>query len=182
MLVNKNNPLPEDYVPSGLIPVKIPFVQPVEFPKTCMTWQAAQAVCRMVREAGLDGIEILGISAYRSYKTQENIFIRSALKNGIEHAVRYVALPGQSEHQTGLAIDIGCAENNYELEESFADTRCFNWLTRNAYLYGLIIRYPKGKEAITGYYFEPWHLRYVGVELAKVVQDTEKCLEEILEK
>lgn len=182
MLINKENPLPQDFVPEQLIPVKIPFVQPVEFSKTCMVWQAAKAVERMVREAKMDGIYIKGVSAYRSYKTQENIFIRSALKNGLDHALKYVALPGKSEHQSGLAIDIGCIENDYQLDESFAETKCYRWLLQNSYIYGLIIRYPRGKEKITGYEFEPWHLRYVGAKLSAQIHNSEKCLEEIWEK
>lgn len=180
ILVNKHHPLPCDYVPGELVKVRIEFVAPVAEEKTYMVRTAAKALERLVREAGLDGVKIKGISAYRSYAMQENIFLRSAMKNGIRHASQYVAMAGQSEHQTGLAIDVGSCENHYELEESFAGTRAYAWLVRNAYLYGYIIRYPKGKEDITGFAFEPWHIRYVGVKAARVLRDGKKCLEEIL--
>lgn len=179
ILVNAAHPLAAEYVPEELVEVRIPFCQPVAEEKTWMVREAARACERMVREAAYDGIEIKGISAYRSFTAQRDVFLRSAMKNGMDHARRYVAMPGTSEHQTGLAIDVGSKENGYELEESFAYTRTFAWILQNAYLYGFILRYPRDCEKVTGYAFEPWHLRFVGVRLARQMQNGKKCLEEM---
>lgn len=182
ILVNTAHPLEKEYVPEELVKVRIAFCWPVAEEKTKMVRTAARACERMVREAALDGVEICGISAYRSFDAQRDVFLRSVMKNGLEHARRYVAMPGTSEHQTGLAIDVGSKENGYELEESFAYTRTFAWILQNAYLYGFILRYPRECAAITGYAFEPWHLRFVGAELAGQMQNGKKCLEEMLVK
>ena len=93
-----------------------------------------------------------------------------------------VAPPGCSEHQTGLALDISCPDENYELEESFAKTKEGCWLARHCALFGFILRYPKNKEEITGFPFEPWHIRYTGIGLASSLTLTGMTLEEYYER
>jgi D-alanyl-D-alanine carboxypeptidase len=101
--------------------------------------------------------------------------------NGQEAADKFSAKPGQSEHQTGLAIDITCEAMNYQLDYSFGVTDEGAWVKENAHRFGFIIRYPEGKEDITGYMYEPWHLRYVGVDLAEEVYNSGLTLEEYFE-
>ncbi len=120
------------------------------------------------------------ISGYRSYERQKELYEESVKKHGCSYANRYSAKPGYSEHQTGLAVDISCASVNYQLEECFANTKEYRWLKKNCWKEGFIIRYPKGKEAITGYSFEPWHLRYVGCRAAEIIMKFQLTLEEFL--
>src|SRR5699024_10934617 len=102
-------------------------------------------------------------------------------KHGKEAANRYSAKPGQSEHQTGLVMDVTSKSVDYQLTEGFAETKEGKWLHGHAYEYGFIIRYPKDAEHITGYIYEPWHIRYLGVEMATDVFNSEVTYEEFLE-
>lgn len=112
------------------------------------------------------GHAIAVVSAYRSYAEQRDLYNYYVRIYGKTYADRISARPGYSEHQTGLAVDIGLASGSCGLEACFGDTAAGKWVAANAYKYGFIIRYPKGHEATTGYTYEPWHLRYVGVALA----------------
>lgn len=124
-----------------------------------------------IKKAGQGSISIR--SGFRSYGTQTALFARYARQEGSEEAAnRYSARAGYSEHQTGYAFDIG------KIDESFDQTKAFKWLQEHAHEYGFIMRYPKSKESITGYIYEPWHYRYVGVELATAVKQSGKTLEE----
>ena len=129
----------------------------------------------MQADAKALGLNIPLVSGYRSYETQEKLYNKYVKKDGEKKANTYSAKPGESEHQTGLAFDIG------SVDRSFANTIEAKWLAENAYLYGFIIRYPKDKEEITGYNYEPWHLRYVGQELAKYLKKNNLTLEEYYE-
>jgi len=180
LLVNKNVHLPSDYVPKDLVKPNIPFSFSADSPKKYMRKEAAAAIERLFAQAKKDKIELAGVSAYRSYATQKAIFDRNAKAEGAVKANQTSAIPGQSEHQTGLAIDISTKRMNYLLSEDFAKTPEGQWLAKNAPNYGFIIRYPKGKESITGYSFEPWHLRYVGVDAAKEITAKGITLEEYL--
>lgn len=131
--------------------------------KKALAEPAASAFNEMKAAAAKEGYTLKAISTYRTYAYQEKLFNRYAANDGIEAASRYSARAGQSEHQTGLAVDV---TNGMGLYQSFADTAEGKWLWANAYKFGFILRYPRGKEAITGYMFEPWHYRYVGKELA----------------
>ncbi len=128
-----------------------------------MRSDAARALEKMFAAALKDDVELLGVSGYRSYDTQSAIYYRRLKEAGIEHVSRYIAEPGASEHQTGLAMDLGCPGCT-DLTERFAETDAYQWLSANAYKYGFIIRYTKDGEKETGYAFEPWHVRYVGDE------------------
>ena len=113
-------------------------------------------------------------SGFRSYETQNRIYNNYVSNYGQSSADTFSARPGHSEHQTGLAIDVN------SIDDSFADTPEAEWLASHAHEYGFIIRYPKGKESITGYKYEPWHIRYLGVEKATEVYNSGLTLEEFL--
>ena len=113
-------------------------------------------------------MNLYGISGYRSYQCQKQLYGQNP----------YVAAPGTSEHQSGLALDVSCAEAGFALTEEFAFTSEGSWLSRNASLFGFIIRYPKGKENITGFPWEPWHIRYVTRALSNYLALTGQTLEE----
>lgn len=153
-VVNKTYPLTSDYAPGGL------------------TAETDAAFKKLVDGAASDGIKIFLVSGYRSYTKQQNTYLGWCNTYGQKEADRISARPGFSEHQLGMAIDVN------SLEESFADTAEGKWLAAHCWEYGFIIRYPKGKEHLTGYAYEPWHIRYVGKDLAKKVTDSGLCLEE----
>lgn len=178
VLVNKERSLPADYVPAGLIPPNIPFYFSENIEKRWLRPEAAQAIEELVASAREDGIELVGASAYRSYATQESLFAQYVRSHGEEQASRFSARPGQSEHQTGLTIDVYHKQITNGLEEAFADTPEGMWVAEHAHEYGFIVRYPKGKEDITGYTFEPWHLRYVGINVAQEIYERGITLEE----
>lgn len=169
ILVNKTWRLPSDYTPSDLSRPDVPYASGVAESRKQMREDAARALEKMFAGAEEDGIELLGVSGYRSYETQRAIYNRRLKEAGIEHVSRYIAEPGASEHQTGLAMDLGCPGCT-DLSERFADTDAYRWLLQNAHEYGFIIRYTVDGEAETGYAFEPWHVRYVGAEAEKIYQ------------
>ena len=136
----------------------------------------------MFAAAKEDGIELAGVSGYRSYARQKAIFEANVQKKGEQEANRVSAYPGQSEHQTGLTMDVSSKSVNYALEEEFGESKEGKWLAEHAHEYGFIIRYPKDKEDVTGYVYEPWHIRYVGKELAAAVYESGLTLEEFAEQ
>lgn len=177
VLANPWNPLPEDYsftqktLTNGL-----------EIDERC--YSDLQAMMDACRGAGLKPVIC---SAYRSYEKQEELFQRKVDKlaaRGIEdartEAAREVALPGTSEHQTGLALDI-VDMSDQNLDESQEDTAVQKWLIEHSWEYGFILRYPNDKSELTGILYEPWHYRYVGKEAAAAIQEQGVCLEEYLE-
>ena len=120
------------------------------------------------------GLNLSLISGFRSYELQNSVYNNYVSWYGQASADTFSARPGHSEHQTGLAFDIG------KLENSFGETASGKWLAENCHLYGFIIRYPKGKQNITGYKYEPWHVRYLGVDIATKVKNSGLTLEEYL--
>lgn len=169
ILVNKVWALPADYVPSDLTMANVPFADGVAESKKQMRADAALALEKMFNAALEEGIELLGISGYRSYYLQRDIYNRRLQEMGEAHVSRYNAQPGHSEHQTGLAMDLGCPGHT-DLNTTFANTPAYAWLKQHAHEYGFIIRYTEDGEAETGYAFEPWHVRYVGEEATAVWQ------------
>lgn len=155
LLVNKTYHLPKNYDPK-------------------VNEEALKNLKKMQADAKALGLSIPLISGYRSYETQENLYNKYVKKDGEKKANTYSAKPGESEHQTGLAFDIG------SVDRSFANTIEAKWLAENAYLYGFIIRYPKDKTNVTGYIYEPWHVRYLGEKKAKDVYLSGLTLEEYL--
>ena len=181
VLVNKQNHLPEGYVPPDLVEVQIPFTFADKSEKRMLREEAALHLQELFAAAKENGVILYGVSGYRSYQTQKWIFAYNIGRFGSEEEANQIsARPGESEHQSGLAMDVSSQSVNYGLFESFGDTKEYEWLKDNAHLYGYIIRYPQGKEHITEYTYEPWHLRYVGVELAKELYENDFSYEEYL--
>ncbi|HEY5587168.1 MAG TPA: D-alanyl-D-alanine carboxypeptidase family protein [Ruminiclostridium sp.] len=177
-LVNKHNSLPSTYVPQNLVVPNIPFLYLEFLPQKLMRFEAAQALEQLFAKAKKDNISLLGVSGYRSYNAQVNIFGNKIKASS--NANQSSARPGESEHQTGLSIDLTSPSINYVLTQSFGETKEGKWLKENAPNYGFIIRFPQGKELITGYQYEPWHIRYVGIPVAKKISQNNLTLEEYL--
>ena len=154
LVVNKTYSLPSSYNPGDL------------------TAECDAAYMEMKAAAAEEGLRLYISSGFRSYDTQDVIYHRYVANDGQANADRYSARPGHSEHQTGLAIDLN------GVSDSFGETAEGKWVAAHAHEYGFILRYPKGKEPQTGYMYEPWHIRYVGVEVATKIFVSDLCLEE----
>ncbi|WP_310603057.1 M15 family metallopeptidase [Anaerosporobacter sp.] len=178
VFVNKEYNLPEDYIPSDLIEPNILFSFTYSDEKRLLRKEAAYALENLFNAASADGYTLSGVSAYRSYARQNSIYNRNLRTKGEDYTNRYSAKPGYSEHQTGLSIDVSAVSIGNRLSESFADTKEGKWLAEHAHEYGYIIRYPQEKSDITGYAYEPWHIRYLGVELATYLYENNLTLEE----
>lgn len=179
VLVNKQHGLSEDYEPDDLVTVDVPTV--LDNPEVNqLRKEAADALKRMFDAAKQEGIYLYARSGYRSYQTQVNLFENYARQHGEEKANKFSAKPGHSEHQTGLSMDVTSESVNFQLTESFGETKEGIWLKENAHKFGFIIRYPKDKEHITGYIYEPWHIRYLGVDLATEITEMGLTYEEYL--
>ncbi|WNR43408.1 M15 family metallopeptidase [Paenibacillus roseipurpureus] len=178
VLVNKMNSLPSSYEPTDLVYPNIAFTFTEKIEKRKMRQVAATAIEKLFAGASKDGIQLAGVSAYRSYATQKAVFQSYVKKDGEEKAKTYSAVPGTSEHETGLAIDVTGSNGKCAAEDCFGGTKEALWLEKHAAEYGFIVRYPQGKAAITGYQYEPWHLRYVGLDVAKEIQSKNLTLEE----
>lgn len=180
ILVNKTHPLSPDYVPSDLILTKVPFVEKEFLEKKLLRQTAAHSLERLFAHATGFGYSFFAISGYRSYQRQQEIFSSHVEKYGSDYASRVSAKPGCSEHQTGLAMDISIPSLSYELVPDFGDTEEGRWLAKNACHFGFILRYPADKVRITGYTYEPWHFRYVGIPLAVYLTKYHLTMEEIM--
>lgn len=156
LIVNKTYPLPQDYVPQNTYKD----ATGLSYCSECLDKEAYAKYEEMDADATSLGLNIWIQSGYRSYGLQETLYNNYVNRDGKLAADTYSARPGHSEHQTGLAFDLN------SITDEFQYTDEGKWVNENAYRYGFIIRYPKGKEDITGYKYESWHLRYVGVELA----------------
>jgi D-alanyl-D-alanine carboxypeptidase len=178
VFVNKEYSLPQDYVPSALVEPDIAFSPSSYGEQKLMRPEAAFALEDLINAAKADGYTIYGVSAYRSYNRQLKIFTNNIINKGKEHTLKYSAVPGTSEHQTGLAIDLSTPSLSGQLVPSFAHTPEGIWLKNNAYKFGFIIRYPKDKMDLTGYEYEPWHIRYVDQKLANYLQENDLTLDE----
>ena len=177
LLVNKYYTVSRDYYPSDMVSVD----------GTLSTNQglylkraAYEAYLQMLRDAQNQGLDFLICSAYRSYELQKSLYNNSLSQNGEKFTNTRSAYPGRSEHHTGLAIDITSESMGYGLSQNFINYPEGLWLNNNCSKYGFIIRYPKGKTHITGYDYEPWHLRYVGTEAASEITAKGITLEEYL--
>lgn len=166
-VVNKQRPLPANFVPA-LTGVRGASLQP----------EAAQAIERLIKAAADSQVPLRVVSGYRSYESQKSVYESYVQKDGQTAADTYSARPGHSEHQTGLAADLGNGSGQCDLEECFATTAGGKWLEANAHTYGFIIRYAKSKTDVTGYQYEPWHIRYVGVDLANELRAKNQTMEE----
>ncbi len=170
MLVNKYNYLPRDYIPSNLVTINKHAKEGIKLKK-----EVYEDFLEMAKDMEKNNLTIRIISAYRSFEYQENLY-NNYLKKATKAIVdTYSARPGYSEHQTGLVIDV---DNNKLDYNHFHLTKEFLWMQDNAYKYGFILRYPKDKENITGYSYEPWHYRYVGKKIANYIKKHNNTYEE----
>ena len=180
MLVNKTHPVDENYKPEGLKDIKY-FASDRDPSTRYMVGDAADKFHELVEAAAEDGYTIVMTTAYRSYGFQTILWNNYVAKHGEEKANTFSARPGQSEHQTGLCTDVSSPSVNYQLTTKYGETPEGMWLAEHAHEYGFIIRYLKGKEDISGYQYEPWHIRYVGVEAASYIYQEQITLEEYLD-
>lgn len=182
-LVNKTHQLPDGYTPKNLVYPNVPFPYPDKIEKREMRADAADALEKMFAAASDAGFKLYGESGYRSYQRQVSVYEHNVQTLGKAKADIVSAHPGTSEHQTGLAMDITSQDmltNADPLTQQFGDTDAGKWVANNAYQFGFIIRYPKDKENITGYEYEPWHVRYVGVKAATYIHDHHITLEQYI--
>ncbi|MGQ8875797.1 D-alanyl-D-alanine carboxypeptidase family protein [Paenibacillus sp. TSA_86.1] len=182
VIVNKQRSLPKGYEPSDLVEPDVPFSFEGPHEKRHMRKEAAEALEKLFAGAKADGIELRAVSGYRSYKRQVSIYNNNVKTKGEEYASRVSAVPGRSEHQTGLAIDVSSPSVGNVLEEVFGSSKEGKWLDEHAAEYGFIIRYPKGQESKTGYVYEPWHIRYVGTDIAPDVVKSGLTLEDYFDE
>ncbi|MBE5799258.1 MAG: D-alanyl-D-alanine carboxypeptidase family protein [Clostridiales bacterium] len=179
ILVNKYNRAPA--VPITLVKPDIPPTREALSENIYMQPKAAAALEELFAGAKADGLTLLATSGFRSYSTQKAIFERKLETMSEKAANASVAKPGYSEHQTGLAMDVeGLSSLGIGLVDDFGETPEGKWLAENCHEYGFIIRYPKGKTDITGYIYEPWHVRYVGKEAAAEIAALDVTLEEYI--
>ncbi|WP_394231613.1 D-alanyl-D-alanine carboxypeptidase family protein [Niallia oryzisoli] len=183
VLVNKEFALPDGYAPDDLVRPNVAFSfgdQDIE--KSYLRKEAADALERMFGDAANNGIQLFAVSGYRSFDRQQQVFDAEVSRVGEELAVQAVAVPGFSEHQTGLSMDISSESAGFALSEEFGETVEGKWLHENAHRFGFILRYPSGKEGITEYQYESWHYRYVGVKAAAEIYENDLTLEEYFNK
>lgn len=173
LLVNNDNKLDKNYRPHKSDVPNIPFIDNATNEEKQMEEVASKAVEKLFKQAKEEGINFLGTSAYRSYSTQKDIYTKKVISDGLKKANEYVAKPGSSEHQTGLCIDVTNEDRWF-----VGSTKEAIWLAENAHRFGFILRYPLGKEDITGKSYEPWHIRYVGKDVAKEIYENNSTLEE----
>lgn len=167
VVVNKKHKLPSEYVPA-LTAVAGGNMRP----------EAASALQQLLGDADAAGVPMIIVSSYRSYANQVSTYNYWVRVDGKVQADRSSARPGHSEHQTGLAVDLGNPDGSCELLICFGTTPAGQWLAVNAANYGFIIRYPDGKESATGYQYEPWHLRYLGADTAKAIVGSGQTMDE----
>ena len=172
-IVNKYNRLPEDAEFNDLIEIPSEYRDKTNRKVRIVIYDD---LIKMFKDAAEDGITLRVVSGFRTWSQQSSLFNNNKNKNGLEHALMYSAKPGYSEHQLGLAVDLN------SVYTSFANTKEYEWLKQNSYKYGFIERYPKGKEFITGYAYEPWHYRYLGEDIATKLYEENITYEEYLVK
>ena len=200
-LVNKSNPVDKDYAPTGLVTVNKSYTTGGKVIE--LEAKTAEAVIKMIdamKAEGISGVTVT--SGYRTYAYQEMLFNRYFAEEQDAHptwsdaqveaqVLSYSAAPGTSEHHTGLCLDLFTNEmlelenygyeGQFDYDKGFAETEAFAWLQENAHKYGFILRFPENKTDITGYSYESWHYRYVGVEHATKIHEKGITLEEYLE-
>jgi zinc D-Ala-D-Ala carboxypeptidase len=179
VLVDRSHALSRDYVPKDLVPLQDYGVPTLG--SDVLRRRAAESLGYLVEGAAADGEELVVASAYRSYEEQQLAHERLMSIFGAD-ADGMSAAPGHSQHQLGTAVDFTNATAGYQVWMPFAQTSAYWWLEHHAWEYGFVLAYPRGKEEQTGYQWEPWHYRYVGVEDAKRLEKKELSLQEFLER
>ena len=175
-LVTRTLTIGPSYVPSDL--VSVPLVQNGQ---QYVSSQILDDLVQMFTDASKAGVNLYLVSGYRSYEDQVSLYNYYCDEFGMEHANAIDAVPGASEHQLGLAVDLGDVDRGCELDTCYSETSSASWLEQNAHKYGFILRYPEGKEDITGVIYSPWHYRYVGQELATLLTTKNQTMEEFFE-
>src|SRR5215217_4537300 len=181
VLVDRSHSLSPDYVPKALVPLQDYGVPTLGNDVLQLRREAAENLGHLVEGAAADGEELVVASAYRSYEEQQLSHERLMSVFGAD-ADGMSATPGHSQHQLGTAVDFTNAAAGYNLGVPFAQTSAHRWLEHHAREYGFILAYPRGKEEQTGYRWEPWHYRYVRVEDAKRLEESNLSLQEFLER
>ena len=177
VLVNKEYTVGRDYYPTDMVDIdgSLSTNQNLKVKR-----DAYDAYLKMLKDAQAEGLNFCICSAYRGFEAQESLYYNSLSANGKEYTDKMFAYPGRSEHHTGYAIDVTSASMNWGLSQNYADYPDGAWIAEHCDEYGFIIRYPKGKEDITGYMYEPWHIRYVGVDIAKEITEAGITFEEYM--
>ncbi|WP_407920485.1 D-alanyl-D-alanine carboxypeptidase family protein [Gottfriedia acidiceleris] len=179
VLVNKERKLPEGYEPPDLVYPIVP-LHGVNKDKTLMRKEAAHALEKLFERAESDGIQLTPVSAYRSFDRQRSLYNYYIQIHGADWTQSFSAVPGTSEHQTGLSIDVSSPSFGNKLEQEFGETKEGTWLADHAHEFGFVIRYPEDKVKITEYNYEPWHIRYIGIKYATYLYENDLVLEEVM--
>jgi D-alanyl-D-alanine carboxypeptidase len=179
VLVDRSHPLPLDYVPEDLVSLWAYDIPTLGGGEMLLRREAAERLSSLVSDAAANGEELVVASAYRSYEQQRASHARLMSVYGAD-ADGMSAAPGHSQHQLGTAVDFTNAAAGYQIWMPFALTSAYWWLEHHAWEYGFVLTYPRGKEEQTGYQWEPWHYRYVGVEDAKRLEKSDLSLQEFL--
>ncbi|MBW3569449.1 M15 family metallopeptidase [Candidatus Parcubacteria bacterium] len=181
VIVNKQRPVPTDYVPAELTTPDVRRDPSDSAEEQKIKSGVAKSIEAMFAAAQTAGYQLMFASGYRSADLQAVYYNGYVARDGQAAADKYSARPGTSEHQTGLAFDISRIDRKCYLEVCFGETPEGKWLAQNAHEYGFTLRYKQGKENVTGYQYEPWHFRYVGRELAAKLHETGQTMEEFFE-
>jgi D-alanyl-D-alanine carboxypeptidase len=177
-VVNKGRSLPSTYIPADLRAPNVPLRLEASNSEMQLRKEAAGALEQMYAVAKQQNIHLMLSSGYRSYKEQVGLYSGYVADQGQQNADSSSARPGHSEHQLGLSADVEPTSRKCEVQTCFADTTEGKWLAANSYKYGFIIRYQQGRDGLTGYEYEPWHVRYVGQGLASQIQQNGQTLEQ----
>ena len=181
VLIDRSHSLPPDYVPDDLVSLRAYGVPTLGSDVLRLRREAAEHLGRLVEAATRDGEELVVASAYRSYEEQQ--ISHERLESVYGAGVNAMSVtPGHSQHQLGTAVDFTNAAVSYQVWMPFAETTAYWWLQHHAQEYGFVLGYPKGKEEATGYQWEPWHYRYVGVQNAQRLEKSNLSLQEFLER
>jgi len=178
VLVNRCYRVSSEFSPEDLSPINVESVRILEGSHHLLRESAARAVEELFQAAEEDGVILVASSGYRSYAWQTHFHTNAVANHGLEEGRRISAVPGHSEHQLGLALDLSTRELDGALVQAFTSTPEGIWVNQNAHRFGFIISYPEGREEDTGFIYEPWHIRFVGVEAATEIFNAGQILEE----
>ncbi|WP_410502837.1 D-alanyl-D-alanine carboxypeptidase family protein [Exiguobacterium acetylicum] len=180
VVVNKKYSLPIDYKPSDLVVPNVSFSYSGVLEQSYMRAPAAKQMEKMFAAAKKEGVTLNAVSGFRSGERQKVLYNNYVARDGKAAADQYSARPGHSEHQTGLTFDISAPSVGNGLTAALGDTKEGKWIANNAAKYGFIVRYDRGFQSRTGYTYEPWHIRYVGVDVAAQIKNNGQTLEEYM--
>ncbi|WP_394679693.1 D-alanyl-D-alanine carboxypeptidase family protein [uncultured Exiguobacterium sp.] len=180
VVVNKKYSLPIDYKPSDLVVPNVSFSYSGVLEQSYMRAPAAKQMEKMFAAAKKEGVTLNAVSGFRSGARQKVLYNNYVARDGKAAADQYSARPGHSEHQTGLTFDISSPSVGNGLTAALGDTKEGKWIANNAAKYGFIVRYDRGFQSRTGYTYEPWHIRYVGVDVATQIKNNGQTLEEYM--